>query len=842
MANAPTSAHQTGGHTTLKGKTMAEKPLMPCREARDEAVTAMLVKWPWYGHFISALNVVETDQVPIAACGWNPKTGQGTMYFHPENFPRFDMRTRVFAIAHEVTHYTNMHIMSNFHGPLVNIAMDMACFKAGELIPTMDGHKPIDELLVGEQTLHGGKVLTVMSRPYDGLMYTVKALGCLPTTATDEHPFKVVTVRRKSVKGGRRNGAWDFENPSESWVGAAELKPNPKGASRKSFLAIPRLPASPIPDRLDLDPFMADTGHGGKPSNVKPAVREGLQLTTEMAWAMGLYVAEGSRVSQDGGLQLGLNSNEVELAAKAQAVFSALGYSAQVVPHNQRESVVNITVPSTVLGRAFSEWFGSSCETKHIPNWLIQHPDPGILEAFIQGYFDGDGTQLNPERGNARSSWTKSEALARQLQLLVARLGRLLTVRFVQRDNAGRKIEGRVIKSAQEGFEVVDRIPAQKSRHLNGQTVVSYNNHWRATPDYVLVPIQEVTSEHYTGTVYNIETEVHEYLASNLVVHNCNSLLKEMNLVPTHPEEFIYVEKVWHEYAALEPGLKQPPEKQSWEWYFNWLLDRKKNMDNKMEQILKKLGMEAPTPGMEQGVAPGLEDMIDSHEIFQDLSEQEKELVKQYVNAQAERTSQSARPPGTIAGMLEDLAEACKGKVDWRRYLKNWTGTTGALDISTTRSRHNKYGSFPRVVLKPRARILVAQDTSGSVPQNELGQFWGEIESMKKTMNLDVWVMQVDAEVHSCEPFKLRPNHQYDVKGRGGTDMRKICSYLDKHPEIGHFDGVIVMTDGWTPYPEPKDLKGRRYLWCVTEKDQVSGVPKGIGPAIHLDANQKRGE
>lgn len=452
-APAPAGA-PVNHHGALKNKTMDKVSTMSCQEARNEAVTGMLVRWPWYGHFSMGLGVVETMQVPIAACGWDPKTGQGNLFFHPDNFPKFDLKTRIWAIVHEITHWINLHCHSSYRGPLVNIAMDMA----------------VNSML-------------------------------------------------------------------------ATLEPAP--------------------------------------------------------------------------------------------------------------------------------------------------------------------------------------------------------------------------------------------------------------------------------------------------------------LLPTHPEEFITIDGVWHKYAALEPGLKRPPDAQAWEWYYNWLLDRKKNIQNKLQQLLKQLGLQQGDGGdgdlLAEGVAPGLGDQLTDHSQWDQFTEAEKELVKQYVNARAEQTSSTVRPPGQIAGALEGLVQACKPKVDWRRFLKNFVGMSGSLDVGTTRSRYNKYGGTPKVTLMPRSCILVAQDTSGSVPDEELSQFWGAIEDIKKTLGIDLWVMQVDYDVHSCEKFKEKPKGKggYTVKGRGGTRMPAIYDYLNEHPEI-KVDGVIVMTDGWTDFPTPKQMRGRRSLWVITAKEMVSKVPDHCGSRVWLDVKQKK--
>jgi site-specific DNA-cytosine methylase len=51
-----------------------------------------------------------------------------------------------------------------------------------------------------------------------------------------------------------------------------------------------------------------------------------------------------------------------------------------------------------------------------------------------------------------------------------------------------------------------------------------YHVRYKQLEDYIAVPIQKIKKELFKGFTYNIETEDNTYLASNLVVHNCERL------------------------------------------------------------------------------------------------------------------------------------------------------------------------------------------------------------------------------------------------------------------------------------------------------------------------------
>lgn len=66
------------------------------------------------------------------------------------------------------------------------------CFRAGTMVTTSEGIKPIDSVNIGDKVLtHTGKYQTVkniLKRQYDGAMYTIRSEG-VDVVCTSEHPF-----------------------------------------------------------------------------------------------------------------------------------------------------------------------------------------------------------------------------------------------------------------------------------------------------------------------------------------------------------------------------------------------------------------------------------------------------------------------------------------------------------------------------------------------------------------------------------------------------------------------------------------------------------------------------
>lgn len=134
-----------------------------------------------------------------------------------------------------------------------------------------------------------------------------------------------------------------------------------------------------------------------------------LDLDTEFAWMLGLYVAEGYRRSG----QFVIANTDQAILDRAEAVLTRLDIPIY------REAI-KITGCSSLFS-AFLGWIGTGGKAafKRIPPMVFGWPRE-LMEAFLKGLVDGDGSRA-PTR---TSVWTCSDGLVADLLLLAERLGR----------------------------------------------------------------------------------------------------------------------------------------------------------------------------------------------------------------------------------------------------------------------------------------------------------------------------------------------------------------------------------------------------------------------------------
>lgn len=294
-----------------------------------------------------------------------------------------------------------------------------------------------------------------------------------------------------------------------------------------------------------------------------------------------------------------------------------------------------------------------------------------------------------------------------------------------------------------------------------------------------------------------------------------------------------YIEK-----GDLPPGPQLP------ETYPELKLEPKKGSNYYYEKLMQ---------GKKQGNCPNLNAMIDAHgkgmqicvcvgkggntdevgvpdhstwEDFKDLDEATQKLVRSQtehiLKEVAEQVTKSrGLVPGEFQGILDRINATEPPKFDWKSYLRRFVGGSQKIYTKKTRRKFNKrYEDNPGLKIKPRRHILVAVDTSGSVSDKELTEFFHEIHHIHKTGS-DVTVVQCDAAISNVAPYK--PDQEIKLHGRGGTDFQPVIDYYNEHKN--KFTCLVYLTDGECSPPD--NVRGRM-LWVLSstsrENDQLPGT------------------
>ncbi|MBO6940725.1 MAG: hypothetical protein JJ863_37470 [Deltaproteobacteria bacterium] len=171
--------------------------------------------------------------------------------------------------------------------------------------------------------------------------------------------------------------------------------------------------------------------------------------------------------------------------------------------------------------------------------------------------------------------------------------------------------------------------------------------------------------------------------------------------------------------------------------------------------------------------------------------------------------------PSELVAVLDALGQP--PELPWRRLLRLFIAQSGRTQIKNTLSRPSKrYGTVPGTKVRRRHRLTVAVDTSGSVTDEELQTFFGEIYAVWRR-GATVQVVEADAAV--ARHYEYRGVTPHAVGGRGGTSFDPAIRWSNANVA----DGLVYFTDGFAPAPT---IESRcPILWVVTRGGTTDGLP-----------------
>src|SRR5690606_28326291 len=136
---------------------------------------------------------------------------------------------------------------------------------------------------------------------------------------------------------------------------------------------------------------------------------------------------------------------------------------------------------------------------------------------------------------------------------------------------------------------------------------------------------------------------------------------------------------------------------------------------------------------------------------------------------------------------------------------------------------------IPRVVSpgtrRPLVTAAVLVDTSASMTAAQLGAAMSEVTGVMRAAGVGgrgLTVLTCDAEVTSVSRVRAAAE-SIELRGGGGTDLRiGIAAAEELRPAP---DVLVVLTDGYTPWPE-RPTRARLIIGLIGECADVASVPR----------------
>jgi ribonucleoside-diphosphate reductase alpha chain len=250
-------------------------------------------------------------------------------------------------------------------------------------------------------------------------------------------------------------------------------------------------------------------------------VHADVPVSTDLAWALGLWCAEGSlttnpsRVPNGARITMG-QDEEPTLTRWLGVMTEAFGVNGKVsfseatranFAHGRTTRWANTNVNGKPLGRFFQREFGDNCKDKVLPQWLLDLPKEH-LRAFLDGLLDGDGYY------KPNGSWSITLANPKLLlgvYNICLKLGIAVSLQMQAKPSSiGKTTHVYILHSIKE-----DSIKLAKY-NVNSGIVFGKLRY---------CPILRLEKLSYDTEVFDVQVEEdHSFSAAGVVVHNCNSI------------------------------------------------------------------------------------------------------------------------------------------------------------------------------------------------------------------------------------------------------------------------------------------------------------------------------
>lgn len=261
------------------------------------------------------------------------------------------------------------------------------------------------------------------------------------------------------------------------------------------------------------------------------------------------------------------------------------------------------------------------------------------------------------------------------------------------------------------------------------------------------------------------------------------------------------------------------------EAYYVALLDMMDANNQKLEEAVEGLeGEDGEKAQMEGGLDGSCADNEPRswEEASPGMDESPSGLSEDDIDLMREALGEKIRSRGDVPAGYKLLAKARDhAKVDWKKELhalvRRATELVRGLGDYTYHRlprRQPPLGCQMAASVGHRVGVAVVIDTSGSMQSEETNQAIAEVGGILKSLpqGSSVRVLSCDSMTHKArQVFRAE---DIELAGGGGTDMRVgIADALAVNPKP---DVVIVITDGYTPWPAKNP--GVEVVACLTQK------------------------
>lgn len=255
----------------------------------------------------------------------------------------------------------------------------------------------------------------------------------------------------------------------------------------------------------------------------------------------------------------------------------------------------------------------------------------------------------------------------------------------------------------------------------------------------------------------------------------------------------------------------------------------KEELDSLVASLLQKKGpsggKDQPRPTPQQSKDAQTK-TVDDHSFWEgddEISGQQDVWLQRMINATDIISSMGGTGCGTTPLAAERLIEAIKKPIlDWRTILNDFVQEE-ICDYSFSPPDKRMEDSpffLPDFNEKDEKAkdILFMIDTSGSMSDEDITQCYSEIYGAIGQFNGKLQGKLGFFDARIVEPIPFEDEDEFKIirpKGGGGTSFHIIFEYVEKFMQDELPVSIVILTDGYAPWPAETDALGIPVLWII---------------------------
>jgi predicted metal-dependent peptidase len=191
---------------------------------------------------------------------------------------------------------------------------------------------------------------------------------------------------------------------------------------------------------------------------------------------------------------------------------------------------------------------------------------------------------------------------------------------------------------------------------------------------------------------------------------------------------------------------------------------------------------------------------------------------QQHLAGAAQQAMQAGKLDGAMSRMVDHLLQP---QLPWRLLLARYMTAIARDDFSYMRPSRRE-GEFILPSLRSnQLELVVALDTSGSIQDQEMGEFLAEINALKGQMRARVTLLACDSEIAEEAPWIYEPWEEFElpaqITGGGGTRFEPVFEWVSEkgvRPDL-----LVYFTDAQGAFP--KLNPDYPVIWLVKGKEKT---------------------